>query len=295
MRAGEGGVWALARGDPQKEAGGAKHTAAALPRLPAPPLLPAQSWTTDGPGGWGAGVVGHIENGTTIVVPRGLSTNLAAAGATAVVVSGPGAGQYRAVRSRPNATAVTVAAPFDAHVVPGASVVAVVATVGAKIVAGNNWTWGSVVQAFGTTLTGVFADNRLAFSNNAGADSGPSSVDGSITAFGLCYGGEPQPVFFLEVTGNALTSSNGVSLHDRAPEAACNASWAGGPYVRWAAVRGNAIGGVAPSSPGVCGAINASNPGSTDLLVEANTFDCPPGALLPGGGVNVAASHSVVR
>lgn len=114
------------------------------------------------------------------------------------------------------------------------------------------------------------------------------------TGFGLCYGGEPQPLFFTEYVGNTLASSNGISLHD-VPNAACNATFPG-PYIRWAVIKDNAIGGVAPCSPGVCGAINATNPGTRNLLVEGNTFDCPPGNLLPGGnGLNVAAANSVVR
>ncbi len=138
-----------------------------------------------------------------MVVPAGLSTNLVAAGATAVIVSGPGTGQWRPVVGRPNATAVQLAAPFDAHVAPGASLLALVATVGGKIVSGNAWTWGSVVQEFGTTITGVFADNAFENENNCGADSG--GIDGSLTGFGLCYGVEPEPMFFVEYTGNNMT------------------------------------------------------------------------------------------
>lgn len=249
-----------------------------------------ETLTTDGPGGWGAGLLGGVD-GSTVVVPAGLSTYLVAAGATAVIVAGPGAGQWRAVLSRPNATAVVLAAPFDGNVVVGASRMAIVATVGGKLVHGNSWRWGSVVQEFGTTIMGVFADNHFDHQDNAGADSG--AVDGSLTGFGLCYGNEPQQMFFMEYSGNTMSDSNGISLHDASPNSQCNATWPG-PYIRWAVIRDNAISGVAPSNPGICGSINASNPGTSDLVVELNTFGCPPGNLLPGNGLNVAAVNSVV-
>ena len=230
-------------------------------------------------------------DGATIDVPVGLTTYLQAAGASAVVVAGPGAGQWRTVVERPNTTSVVLSAPFDEHVQIGASRVAIMASVGGKIVAGNSWRWGSVVQEFGSTLTGVFADNSFFNENNAGADSG--AVDGSLTGFGLCYGSEPQSMFFVEYTGNTMVDSNGISLHDASPNAQCNSTYPG-PYIRWAVIRGNSISGVAASNPGICGSVNATNPGTSDLLVELNTFGCPPGNLLPNDGLNIAAAHSVV-
>lgn len=251
-----------------------------------------ETLTTDGPGGWGAGLLGSISaDGTTVVVPVGLTSYLAASGASAVVIAGPGAGQWRTVVARPNATAVLLSAPFDGHVAVGASRIAVVASVGGKIISGNSWRWGSVVQEFGTTLTGVFADNQFDNQNNAFADSG--AVDGSLTGFGLCYGNEPQQMFFVEYTGNVMSDSNGISLHDASPNSECNSTYPG-PYIRWAVIRGNSISGIAASSPGVCGTVNATNEGTSDLLVELNTFGCPPGNLLPGNGLNIAAQHSVV-
>ena len=127
-------------------------------------------------------------DGTTINIASGLSADLQAAGATALVLSGPGTGQYRQVLARPNATAVVLSAPLDDHVVLGQSLIAIVATVGGKVVAGNKFVWGSVVQEFGTTMGGIFADNSFDHQNNAFADSG--AVDGSLTGFGLCYGSE---------------------------------------------------------------------------------------------------------
>ena len=90
-----------------------------------------------------------------------------------------------------------------------------------------------------------------------------------------------------------LARSNGISLQDDGAQASTCAAWPG-PYMRWAAIRGDAISGLTESSSTVCGTINATNPAMLDVLVKANTFTCPPGAQLPGGGVNVAAAHSVV-
>jgi hypothetical protein len=94
-------------------------------------------------------------------------------------------------------------------------------------------------------------------------------------------------------TADEMVDSNGISLHDASPNAQCNSTYPG-PYIRWSVIRGNSISGVAASNPGICGSVNASNPGTSDLLVELNTFGCPPGNLLPGDGLNIAAAHSVV-
>ena len=147
-----------------------------------------ETLTTDGPGGWGGGPVSALDG--AVVSLGGSGLRLAEgkiAGASAIVITGPGAGQYRAVTRLVNATALELAQPFDMHVVPSASIVVVLGTVGGKIVADNNFVWGSVVQAFGVTLTGVYAGNSFLDQNNAGADAG--DVDGSLTGFGLCYVG----------------------------------------------------------------------------------------------------------
>lgn len=115
-----------------------------------------------------------------------------------------------------------------------------------------------------------------------------------MTGFGLCYGGAPGPEYFAEFTGNTFTSSNGISLHDVSPDASCNSSFAG-PYVKWQVVRNNDMSGVAVGNPNICATINATNPLTSDLVVQGNTFACPPGKFLPGGGINVAAAHSVVQ
>lgn len=199
-----------------------------------------ETFTTDGPGGWGAGLVAGFD-GTTLVLQQALVPVLNPAGAVAVVINGSGLGQYRNVVSRVNLTSIVLDEPFDGHVVAGNSLVAVVASVGAKLVTGNVFTWTSVVQNFGTTFTGVFADNTFEDANNAlTAYSG--TVDGTVTGFGLCYGGMPQPLFFAEYTGNTMTRSNGISIHDDSPDGTCKATY-DGPYVRWQVIRGNSIAG----------------------------------------------------
>ena len=82
--------------------------------------------TTDGPGGWGAGVLGAV-TGRVVTVP-GLELVLPAGGATAVVVSGPGVGQFVPVAAQLNHTTLLLAAPLDSHAVAGESVLAVVGT-----------------------------------------------------------------------------------------------------------------------------------------------------------------------
>ena len=104
-------------------------------------------------------------------------------------------------------------------------------------------------------------------------------------------------MFYFDYRGNTMASSNGISLHDNSPsgQAGCNASTFDGPFIRWVAVSDNVLSGVAPSNPGVCASINASNPLTTDLLVEGNDASCSAPALLPcGDGVCVKASHSYI-
>ena len=62
------------------------------------------------------------------------------AGTLAVVVAGPGLGQYRVVSGSASEDVILLQDPFDAHVTPGESVVAVLATVGGKLVTGNLFT-----------------------------------------------------------------------------------------------------------------------------------------------------------
>jgi len=195
-----------------------------------------------------------------------------------------------------NATSVTLVQPFDDHVVLGESVIVVQGTVGGKIVAYNTFIWGSVVQEFGITLTGVFSGNNFDHQNNAMADAG--DIDGSLTGFGLCYSADssaPEPLFFVEYRGNVMSDSNGIALHD-VYNNNCNTSWPG-PYIKWVTIVNNSISGIAPSAnPGMCGTINATNPQTSDLLVERNSFGCAAGDYLAcGNGLCISAANSVVR
>jgi hypothetical protein len=115
-----------------------------------------------------------------------------------------------------------------------------------------------------------------------------------MTGFGICYGNEPGPEYYAEFTGNVFSSSNGISLHDGSPDHNCASSYPG-PYVKWQVIRNNSMSGTAVGNPDFCATINATNPLTSDLVVQGNTFNCPPGKLLPGGGINVAAVHSVVQ
>ena len=105
-------------------------------------------------------------------------------------------------------------------------------------------------------------------------------------------------MFYFDYSRNSLAASNGISLHDNSPSSApgCNASTFAGPYIRWVSITGNVLAGVAPSNPGVCASVNATNPLTTDLLVEGNDASaCPAPNLLPcGDGVCVRASHSYI-
>ncbi len=97
---------------------------------------------TDGAGGWGAGLITAI-HGSTVSVTSGLVPDLNAAGGIAVIVSGPGSGQWRSVLDRPDNSTLVLSAPFDAHVIIDESLLAVIFSSGGKIVVDNHFSWGS--------------------------------------------------------------------------------------------------------------------------------------------------------
>ena len=105
------------------------------PRTPTIPVA-------DGPGGWGAGVISAID-GASVTVPSGLIAQPDPTGAIAVVVSGPGVGQWRTVIARPSATTLQLSEPLDPNVVLGESILAVIAQSGGKIIVDNHFSWGS--------------------------------------------------------------------------------------------------------------------------------------------------------
>jgi hypothetical protein len=98
--------------------------------------------SADGSGGWGGGLITAID-GSTVSVASGLVPSIDARGGIAVIVSGPGSGQWRSVVSRPNNSTLVLSAPLDAHAVIGESLLAVIFSSGGKIVVGNNFSWGS--------------------------------------------------------------------------------------------------------------------------------------------------------
>jgi len=274
-----------------------------------------ETFTTDGSGGWGAGPVMAISRTSEVdaVVGDSLATvtlgfSLAAQdpiGATALIVAGGGLGQNRRIvdvsMDARNRTVLHLDAPLDETVDVGTSpsTLAVVATVGRKILSGNTFEWGMVVQFFGTTLGGVIADNVFTDMNTcASGYACKAGGDGALEGFGLCYG-QGQPLLFAEYTGNQLVRSNGISLKDvSSSTSSCGASYPG-PYVRWQTLRRNSIAGIAASQT-ECGFIALSQSAepalaSTDIVIEHNVFDCPPGKVLPGtNGVQVNCSHCKV-
>ena len=87
-------------------------------------------------------------------------------GGSAMVCGGSGVGQHARIvassqRASDNATVLTLSPPLDAHVVAGESTLCLTATVGSKIISGNSFNNGMVVQWFGTTSRGVIADNNF--------------------------------------------------------------------------------------------------------------------------------------
>ena len=260
-----------------------------------------ETLTTDGPGGFGAGPLAAIsDDRATLTLGFALfSEALSPVGGTAMVCGGSGMGQHAEIigmsfdsSSSRNLTLLQLMRPFDAHVMPGGgSTICVTATVGSKIVSGNSFTWGMVVQWFGTTMRGVIADNDF---NDCNVDGGR----GAIMGFGLCYDG-PQPMWACEYTGNKMQRSNGITLSDNVATTGlyCNSSTYGGPYARWQIIRRNSISGVALSASEVnatsppCGTIFAPSV-SSDVVVERNVFNCPPGSVQPP--ISAQCDHCLV-
>jgi hypothetical protein len=256
-----------------------------------------ETFTGDGSGGFGAGPVLAVStDGAALTIGFALRAN--PVGGTVMVCGGGGLGQHAviaAVWQRPsdNATVLGLASALDDHVVAGRSTLCLTATVGSKIVSGNSFNWGMVVQWFGTTTRGVISDNDFTDMNVCSSGYGCKSGNGAIEGFGLCYNG-PEPMWMAEYSGNTLVRSNGVALMDSVVSTpVCNASSGyGGPFTRWQVVRRNSIAGVAASQT-ECGTVTLSSAASTDVVVEGNTFDCPPGKTQPP--IAVSCDHCRVQ
>ena len=155
-----------------------------------------------------------IDSGTSAVV-----------GATLKVLGGPGTGQTRIVtgwnrscvnsdwRSMVGLCTITLDVELDPWFRAGncsnCSIIAIVASVGQKIVAGNRFEWTEVIQMFGNTLGGVVADNTLTDVNVHNNVLG----NGSVGAFGMCYQG-PAPNWYTEFYGNSMLRSDGITLRE---------------------------------------------------------------------------------
>eukprot|EP01043_Picozoa_sp_COSAG02_P005418 COSAG02_NODE_146_length_33985_cov_263.461695_28_plen_166_part_00 len=112
-------------------------------------------------------IVQISEDGSTVTLGFALrKSSHGPVGGSAMVCGGSGVGQHARIvatsqRASDNATVVTLFPPLDAHVVAGKSTLCLTATVGSKIVSGNSFNNGMVVQWFGTTSRGVIADNNF--------------------------------------------------------------------------------------------------------------------------------------
>lgn len=235
--------------------------------------------TTDGSGGFFIGAVLDTLGNNGVRLPGQI--NLKAVGGYLVVLNGTGVGQVRqvvnvTVVSGQNYSDITVTPAWSTGLDLTTSRVGLTARTGHRVIAGNNFSWAEVVQFYGVNYRGVIADNSLFHDNVGSLDYGSASVVG----FGECYHG-PSPLFFTELNGNHLVSSNSLELSDggRSTEPEC-ASYPG-PWVKWAVARRNFVGGLAEAGRGSsCGNVTVSSQVSY-AVAEHNTFDCPAGK--PGG------------
>ena len=269
----------------------------------------ADSWqfhetlTTDAPHSYNMGVVTATEDGGRAV--HLTSRMFPPAGATLVILGGPGAGQTRVVTGRSSSGAYVIDRPFDGWMAPNISMVASLPTVGRKLVVGNRFVGASVVQWFGDTLHGVHADNDFV-GCNARAGIGGVMLGGALQVGALCYKGAPGQVFFTEYLGNTMNDSDGIALVDNWQNTQLNdcgarGQWPG-PWIQWAVVRNNSFAGVslratfdANKSGTVpqCGSlIQRAEKGfnTTDLVAEGQHFACPPG-MAPGGNDVQGCDH----
>ena len=151
--------------------------------------------TTDGSGYWASGhAISITAGGAGLVLDSNMTAAIATHGdsvlqkgqsmLTLKVLGGPGTGQTRMVIGWDNSTrTLALESPVDAHFVPGASIVAIVGSFGAKAVVGNRFNWTEVVQFYSNTLGGVVADNHLSDCNVL---NGGNVGNASVGAYGAC-------------------------------------------------------------------------------------------------------------
>jgi hypothetical protein len=278
-------------------------------------MFQRETFTTDAPGEYGHGMVVSA-HGTRIKIAWNRTNeapsmwNTPAAGATILVLAGPGLGQRRSVVGFDNKTGeVLVHKSFDAFVTPSLSYVAVISSNHDIIIAGNSFAWGEVLQFFGDTLEGVIADNTLENCNVKGMNASPNETWtlGALRVHGSCYHGA-SPAFFTEVLGNSLVNSDGISMESIASGmgAGCvgfrdhNVS-----FLQWVVVRRNNVSGISDaarilSAEGphpTCGFVEKNGAGNAvDVVAEHNHFSCPAPGVLPSNGYSFSSCvHCIMR
>jgi hypothetical protein len=275
-----------------------------------------ETLTTDSPGEFGHGFM-EKQDGLDVTMRWSALVQLPFPSTSLIVIAGRGLGQRRFITAYDNATSmVTLDRAFD-QFVDGNSILAAVNTVGEKTVVGNRFNWTEVVQLFGNTYGGVFAENTFENANALRA-AGTAHVSGSsLQAIGSCYHGAGT-VFYTEYLANIMRNSDGITLSNRAfknygphgfpcnatPGFGLNVSW-----LHWSVVRRNTIGGISQVALSInrtvpkCGGIRATcamsgYPGlmaSTDVIVERNQFDCPSPGVSVGTVVDPSCSHCVQK
>lgn len=262
-----------------------------------------ETLTTDGSGAWGVGRVAAV-SGTTINVQWTAWTRTPVPGCRLLVIRGPGTGHSRTVLATPANGTLVLDAALDGNVVVNASLFAVVTDAADKLIVGNTFLWSNVVQAYGSSLRLVMADNTVTSGNfrvGAGAATG-----GIMGAAGECYHGV-SIVYYTEFLRNTLRDSNGLNLRDGGGHYPMCGDYMG-PWIRWSVVRNNAIGGASLAM------INATQPGeltecanvavdtvtpqnlnTSDVVAEHQVYSCPSEFKPASTDLGHACAHCVER
>eukprot|EP01120_Amphizonella_sp_Union-15-10_P003241 TRINITY_DN13669_c0_g1_i1.p2 TRINITY_DN13669_c0_g1~~TRINITY_DN13669_c0_g1_i1.p2 ORF type:complete len:257 (+),score=51.11 TRINITY_DN13669_c0_g1_i1:1309-2079(+) len=209
-----------------------------------------EAWTSDGPNGAYFGTASSRDL-QTIELSSNPSPNGDYINASLIVVSGPGAGQIRRIKSYQNRI-WNLDAPLAVNIDPTESKISIVPYRANVLIAGNDFFNGTVVQTFGSSYYTIISDNQL-------SDMLQWSFIGppGIVAFGLDYQGGVQPCFFTEISGNELVS--GGAIQSRSVSSAMFS----GPHIRAIVIKNNLLS--ESSNVEVLGE-------SSDVIVESNTF-----------------------
>eukprot|EP00039_Didymoeca_costata_P014725 m.240925 g.240925 ORF g.240925 m.240925 type:complete len:416 (+) comp16083_c1_seq25:254-1501(+) len=260
-----------------------------------------ETLTTDGGGSFGSGKITSI-TGNSIEMDWLVWSTQPAIGTSALILNGTGMGQIRTVTGTTSNTTIQLDRPFD-KVAMGESLIAIIATSGRKIITGNYFNWTEVVQWYGITTYGVHSYNSFDNCNvlPAGGDDA-----GALQAVGECYH-SPSHVFFTEFLHNKMYNSDGITIKDNGESTEPQCKDYPGPWIRWLIVRQNAFSGVSEAAKNVsassgmpancASSVSIAHPNvpSTDIVMEHDTFSCPPGNYTAGGYRMGNCSHCVVR